>query len=96
MSTITYVICVLLGIIIVAMVFLIIAFVYSLVIVYKQSKVFINNLKVGDETNFGKVTDLKNDYVIINQDPLQIYRSNIQPKEFKANKFLFMLGTIKK
>lgn len=71
-----------------------IAFVYTIVITYRQSKTFINNLKVGDETNYGKVSYLDGDYVIISREPLRIHRSEIQPKDFKASKYLF-IGRLK-
>ncbi len=73
-----------------------VCFIYSCVVVYKQSEVFINQLKVGDDTNFGEISGLEGEYVIINRKPLVIHRSDIQPKEFKANKFLFLFDEKKK
>ncbi len=68
---------------------------YTFVTMYNQTKIFINNLKVGDETEFGKISELDGDYVIIKRQPLKIHRSDIRPTKFKANKLFFMLAESK-
>ncbi len=75
--------------------FMVISFIYSFVTMYRQDKQLINNLKVGDETCYGKVSGIDGEVVIINREPLRIPKYNIRPKEYKVNKILFMLGGTK-
>ena len=74
------------------MLYVFISFVYSVIINIKQGSKFRKNLHIGDETNFGEISDLDGDYVIINRNPLRIHKNMIEPKEFKANKFLYMFN----
>lgn len=66
--------------------------IYSMIITYKQSKKFINELKIGDESNFGTISGIEGDEVIINREPLRIKRNIIQPQYFKAKRFFFMFS----
>lgn len=71
-------------------IYMLVAMIYTFVITYNQTKEFINNLHVGDETDIGRISELDGDYVIIRREPLRIHRSDIRPVNFRANKLLFL------
>ena len=70
------------------MTWMVISMVYTFRVMYKQSKEFINSLKVGDKTNVGEVIEINGEDVTV-KATYDI--RDIRPEKFKCNNVLFML-----
>lgn len=69
------------------------SFAYSARIVLKQDKKFRDELKIGDVSNFGVVSEINGDDVIIKKDPLILKKNQLCPKKYKAGWFFLFNNT---
>lgn len=75
--------------------FIVFSFAYSVRTALKQDKEFRANLKVGDVSNFGVVSEINGDNVIIKRDPLILDKDRLCPQKYKANWFFMFNNTNK-
>jgi hypothetical protein len=75
------------------MAFIVFSFAYSVRTALKQDREFRDNLKVGDVSNFGVVSEINGEDVIIKRDPLLLKKNQLCPKKYQASWFFMFNNT---
>lgn len=75
------------------MAFIVFSFAYSARTALKQDREFRDNLKVGDVSNFGVVSEINGENVVIKRPPLLVKKNQLCPKKYKATWFFMFNDT---